>query len=255
MRESVQTVWWVDRSESESKARSASRGRALRTGRISRVAALQTRRASLADLDLLLAHVQAGFNSYVAFAPRLASALGRAGSRVDSCAPLRPDTWALLALVAGRPAGHVAFFPARERTPDDGRHWSERPKTPGLAHLWQLFVLREWWGRGVAPALHDAAVAEMRMRKFEQARLYTPSAHARAAFLRAARLGRCTRALERRPAPAANRVPADSNLTVRAVLRGASTCLTRARGESYPPGATASKTMCSVKPRPSTCQA
>ncbi len=51
---------------------------------------------------------------------------------------------------------------------------------PGLAHLWQLFVLPDWWGQGVAPILHDAAVAEMRRRDFEQARLFTPSLHARA---------------------------------------------------------------------------
>jgi ribosomal protein S18 acetylase RimI-like enzyme len=55
-----------------------------------------------------------------------------------------------------------------------------RPLVPGLAHLWQLFVQPEWWGRGVAPLLHDAALAEMRLRGYERARLFTPSSHARA---------------------------------------------------------------------------
>lgn len=51
---------------------------------------------------------------------------------------------------------------------------------PGLAHLWQLFVLPEWWGRGVAPLLHDHAIAEMRRRRYSDARLFTPSLQARA---------------------------------------------------------------------------
>lgn len=51
---------------------------------------------------------------------------------------------------------YVAFYPARERELIGERHWTERPKIPGLAHLWQLFVLPEWWGRGVAPLLHHA---------------------------------------------------------------------------------------------------
>ena len=62
----------------------------------------------------------------------------------------------------------------------DRRHWTERPVLPGVAHLWQLFVLPEWWGRGAAPILHEAAVSEMRLGGFERSRLYTPSHHARA---------------------------------------------------------------------------
>lgn len=51
---------------------------------------------------------------------------------------------------------------------------------PGLAHLWQLFVLPEWWGRGVAALLHDAAIAEMRAQGYRVGRLVTPSPHVRA---------------------------------------------------------------------------
>ncbi len=91
-----------------------------------------------------------------------------------------PGTWALLALGHGRPVGHVSVYPGRERRPDEHRNWTERPKLPGLAHLWQLFVLPDWWGRGVAQVLRGAAVAEMSVRGLEHARLYTPSLHARA---------------------------------------------------------------------------
>jgi GNAT superfamily N-acetyltransferase len=55
-----------------------------------------------------------------------------------------------------------------------------RPPIPGVAHLWQLFVLPEWWGRGVAALLHEAAISEMQARRYERARLFTPSEHARA---------------------------------------------------------------------------
>lgn len=83
-----------------------------------------------------------------------------------------PDTWAAIALAEHAPVGHIAFCPARDRL--------TRGPIPGLAHLWQLFVLPAWWGRGVAPLLHERAVEEMRSRGYRVARLYTPSSHTRA---------------------------------------------------------------------------
>jgi GNAT superfamily N-acetyltransferase len=143
---------------------------------------IATRRATLDDLDVVLDDLQAGFDSYVAFAP--------AGWRPpnvrdegDRAAELLgdPGTWAVLALVDERPVGHVAFMPARERSAGEPHgNWLTRKPIPGIAHLWQLFVLPRWWGRGVAPQLHDAAIAEMRAQGYEGARLYTPSLHARA---------------------------------------------------------------------------
>jgi GNAT superfamily N-acetyltransferase len=92
-----------------------------------------------------------------------------------------PATWALLALVAEVPVGHVAFRPGRERGPGAAPvSWRTRQVVPGLAHLWQLFVVPDWWGRGVAPLLHDAAMAEMRAQGYDSGRLFTPSGHVRA---------------------------------------------------------------------------
>jgi GNAT superfamily N-acetyltransferase len=54
---------------------------------------------------------------------------------------------------------------------------------PGVAHLGALFVDREWWGRGVAPALLRAAVREMTARGFERGRLIVPEGHRRARAL------------------------------------------------------------------------
>ena len=88
---------------------------------------------------------------------------------------------ALVRVAEGAPVGHVAFLPGRRRSAGEpGGDWRSRELVPGLAHLWQLFVLPDWWGRGVAPVLHDQAVSEMCRRGFEQARLYTPSQQARA---------------------------------------------------------------------------
>jgi GNAT superfamily N-acetyltransferase len=142
---------------------------------------METRGASVADLDVLVADVQAGFDSYVDFAPDGWEPPSVPRDREWMVEILsHEDTWALMGLCDGRPVGRVAFYPARERAADDRRRWSERPKIPGLAHLWQLFVLPEWWGRGVAPVLLGAAVEEMGARGFAEARLHTPSAQARA---------------------------------------------------------------------------
>lgn len=145
-------------------------------------ASFSTRPLVPGDADALLADVQAGFDSYVSFSgpdwrpPSMAAERERIVEIVSADA-----TWGLLAHVEGRPIGHVAFFPGRERsTGEGGASRSKRPVVPGLAHLWQLFVMPDWWGQGVAPTLHDGAIDEMRAQGYERARLFTPSLHARA---------------------------------------------------------------------------
>jgi GNAT superfamily N-acetyltransferase len=143
---------------------------------------LVTRRAGLADLDALLDNVAAGLPSYVEFAPdgwRPFDIHARRDYEAELLAD--PKTWALLGLVDEAPVGHVSFTPARQRRPEDPHGpWQKRPLIAGLAHLRQLFVRPDWWGRGVAPILHDAAIAEMRAQRYPRARLYTPAPHARA---------------------------------------------------------------------------
>lgn len=133
------------------------------------------------DLDAIIRHVQAGFDSYTSFAPAGWQPPDMGADRERTAALLaEPTTFALLARAGGGPVGHVSFCPAREPAAGTSEGWRARPRISGLAHLWQLFVLEPWWGRGVADALHAAAVAEMRVRGFVQARLYTPTDHARA---------------------------------------------------------------------------
>jgi GNAT superfamily N-acetyltransferase len=138
-----------------------------------------TRRAGANDLGVLIADVQAGFDSYVEFAPLgwVPPEVELDGDRMAEVLADR-DTWALIALDGPDPVGHIAFTPARQRTA--GEPWASSPLIPRLAHLWQLFVLPPWWGRGVASQLHAAAVAEIRTRDYEAVRLHTPSLHARA---------------------------------------------------------------------------
>ena len=145
-------------------------------------AELEVRRASAEDAPAFLAHVQAGFDSYVEFAPSSWRPPRVAGEQQRTAQLLRdPETWGVIAFAAGHAVGHVAFVPARERVPgESAADWTLQRRLPGFAHLWQLFVLPEWWGRGIAARLHGAAVAQMGERGFAHARLYTPTQHARA---------------------------------------------------------------------------
>lgn len=138
------------------------------------------RRADGRDLAAINRHLQAGFDSYAAFAPAgWRAPLVAAESEQTRALLDDPDTWAMLALDGDQPVGHIAFFPGRERAAPGG-DWTSRALVPGLAHLWQLFVLAPWWGRGVAATLHAAAIDAMNERGFACARLSTPTEHARA---------------------------------------------------------------------------
>jgi GNAT superfamily N-acetyltransferase len=131
------------------------------------------RRAGPPDAEQVTTVAYEGFEGYRSFAPPgweppdRQEELGRIRGHLAE-----PEAWCLLAEVAGDPAGHVAFMPARIHP--------NRSVQPGLAHLWQLFVRPPWWGTGMATALHAAAVREARERGFTAMRLFTPAAQARA---------------------------------------------------------------------------
>jgi GNAT superfamily N-acetyltransferase len=143
---------------------------------------LVTRRAGLADLDALLDIVVSSTGSYVEFAPDGWQPFDfRARRDWEAEVLADPATWALLGFVDAAPVGLVSFTEARQRRSEDpDGPWQKRPVIPELAHLRQLFVLPDWWGRGVALRLHDAAISEMLRRRYPSARLYTPAGHARA---------------------------------------------------------------------------
>jgi GNAT superfamily N-acetyltransferase len=159
----------------------------------------ELRPVTVDDIEALLEHVRTGLASYVEFAPPGWEPPPRDDRDRDRMVRFLSDvdTWALLAVtpersvghaserpaghVSERSVGHVSFIRGRELPdPDSGGVWLDQPPIPGLAHLWQLFVMPESWGSGVADRLHHAAVVEMADRGYSSARLYTPSAHARA---------------------------------------------------------------------------
>jgi GNAT superfamily N-acetyltransferase len=141
-----------------------------------------TRRASVDDVDAMLEHVRAGFESYVDFAPA-GWTPPRMPDERERMIDLLGDvqTWGALALIDGVPVGHIVMSPARERPAGGGPDsWRARRVIPGAAHVWQLFVVPNWWGSGVADVLHREFVAEATSRGYESGRLYTPAAHERA---------------------------------------------------------------------------
>ena len=85
----------------------------------------------------------------------------------------RGDVHARLAFGGVAAVGFAGWLPAF----DDSE---PREPIPGRAHLWSLFVRPEWWGSGVAQALHEWVVTGMRDSGYNSARLWTPRNHARA---------------------------------------------------------------------------
>jgi GNAT superfamily N-acetyltransferase len=128
---------------------------------------VRTRLARPADVETMLRSLHLGFATYRAFGPAAWTAPPFPDEVEIARELLRSrHVWALLADIAGEPAGHVAMRPDPSR--DD------------TVYLWQLFVRPPWWGTGLAGALHDAFVAEARARGYRQGTLNTPAPHARA---------------------------------------------------------------------------
>jgi GNAT superfamily N-acetyltransferase len=126
------------------------------------------RRAVPADVETIVRTARLGQETWRAFAPRGWSLRPYAEHVATTRGWLSgPGAWAVLAFVAGEPAGHAAMIPGG---------WDE----PRSAILWGLFVRPVWWGSGLADALHEAFVAHARAAGYPFAWLSTPAAHVRA---------------------------------------------------------------------------
>ena len=143
---------------------------------------ISIRVATPADWEEIHVTVHAGFATYREFAPAgWVPPDPEPGAEILRRRLQEPDTWVAIAHGADAVAGHVGFYPAREREPGDLPDFEgERPLLPGVAYLWQLFVRPAFWGSGIAATLHDAALEEMRARDYERAQLLTPSGQMRA---------------------------------------------------------------------------
>jgi GNAT superfamily N-acetyltransferase len=127
-----------------------------------------TRPARPADAETIARTSLLGLETWRAFAPA-----GWSPRSYDESVALvrdvlsRPGAWAVIASVAGEPAGHAGMIPGDW----DGPH---------SAILFALFVRPPWWGSGLAGSLHDAFVDHARGAGYPQAWLATPAGHARA---------------------------------------------------------------------------
>jgi GNAT superfamily N-acetyltransferase len=138
------------------------------------MAAMIVRPGSEADADALMATVAEGFDSYRAFAPPDWEPPDMAIEGMRMRAQLaQPETWCEIAEIEQAIAGHVAFMSARS-------HPLGAAVGADVAHLWQLFVRRRFWGSGAAGRLLADAVAEAAGRGFRAMRLFTPEGQARA---------------------------------------------------------------------------
>jgi ribosomal protein S18 acetylase RimI-like enzyme len=145
-----------------------------------RMGTVTIRPAGVDDLEPIIANLMAGFATFTEFAP---AGWQPPEPRRERTAELlaHPRTWAALALDGSRVVGHVSFTPARGRPFEQpAGAWREEPPIPGKAHLWQLFVLPDSWGSGVATALHARCLEAMADQEYDRARLYTPLGNDRA---------------------------------------------------------------------------
>jgi GNAT superfamily N-acetyltransferase len=151
-------------------------------------AGLAARYARLFDAPAIAALLVRGFDTYREWAPGWDPPATLAAAQVVgwSRSLAERERWTVVVEEHASPAEPVAVAKpvavasfAQARTGTGGR----AEPIEGLAHLGALFVERRWWGRGVAPALLEAATAEMAARGFARGRLLVPAGHARACAL------------------------------------------------------------------------
>jgi GNAT superfamily N-acetyltransferase len=133
-----------------------------------------TRVAEPADVAAIASIWAEAFEGYRSWAPSdwAPPAPTRADLTGLADALRRPDVWCLLALDDERVIGHVALSLFSMENPE--------PPPAGTVNLWQLFVRPAWQGRGIAPALMEAAAGEAGQRGFARMRLWTPEGQTRA---------------------------------------------------------------------------
>jgi GNAT superfamily N-acetyltransferase len=133
---------------------------------------VRIRPATARDAPRLTDLVIDGFESYRAFAPPdwVAPTFEEESPRVAATLA-RPSAWCVLAEDERGVAGHIGWLGAAD---------ARLPVTvPGLAHLWQLFVRRDWQGAGLATRLHTIGLEAAVEHGFTSMRLYTPADHGR----------------------------------------------------------------------------
>jgi GNAT superfamily N-acetyltransferase len=137
-------------------------------------AGIELRRATPADIETVIELVEAEIARYAEWAPGWTSR-GPTPAMRERLGPLYDDderAWILLAFDGDEAIGVASLSvitgaDARELAPD-------------TVYLWQMFVRRDWQGRGLAGALLDRLLAEARRRGYRRLVLWTPVGAAQA---------------------------------------------------------------------------
>ena len=136
---------------------------------------IRQRPATPRDAHVVAALITDGFATYTEFAPsgwRPRLAIHEEPNVHERLS--RGDVHGRLALSEeGSAAGFTAWMPALSRD-------EVREPIPRRAHIWSLFVARDWWGSGLATELLDWTVTGMRDSGYDTAQLWTPRDHGRA---------------------------------------------------------------------------
>jgi GNAT superfamily N-acetyltransferase len=138
-------------------------------------AGIEVRQARSPDIETVIELLEGEIARYGEWAPEEWRPVGPTPELRERLNPLYEDderAWILLAFDDGEAIGVVSLSTV---TGADARKPPE-----GTIYLWQMFVRRDWQGRGLAGPLLDRLVAEARRRNYRRIVLWTPAGAAQA---------------------------------------------------------------------------
>jgi GNAT superfamily N-acetyltransferase len=124
------------------------------------------------DLGSMADNLEAGFISYLGWAPSRWEPPSRVEMLLGMMQRFQHDgSWSFVGFANNEPAGHVTARPELDE--------HEKPR-PGVTRLTHLFLRRDYWGSGLADTLYERMLESMLERGYTAACLWTPSGAARA---------------------------------------------------------------------------
>jgi GNAT superfamily N-acetyltransferase len=134
---------------------------------------IRLRRATIADAEALARGVIEGVEDYPSFAPPGWTGLSFEAELKHARQVLADsEVCCFMAESGGALLGQITVLPATRA--------AHRVEDSSLAHISNLFVRRDHWGRGLAAELHRAAVKAAGARGFRELRLFVAAGQARA---------------------------------------------------------------------------
>jgi GNAT superfamily N-acetyltransferase len=121
-------------------------------------AGIELRRAAPADIEAVMELVRAGIDQYREWAPEFTppAATPEMRERLDLLYSDDERAWILLAHAGDELVGLASVSTTTAADPRD--------PGPDTIYLWQMFIRRDWQGRGLAGPMLDRLLAEARRR-------------------------------------------------------------------------------------------